>query len=178
MKILLIFLCILCINAYEMIWENLNNAQREVAFRIYNVAKPLGLEMTMIAIAWQESRLGETPLNLQDPSCGAHHIQITNFLRLSGLKDTPLTRNIYCNNLIKDVELSTITAIEIFKTFRVFHKGAYDSAIKSYNGGYNFASSEAKRYATDKYYRQVYRNVKYLEALRHSVFEKSRQEKR
>lgn len=152
--------------AEELLLENLDSTQRDNAFKIYKIAKPVGYEMTMIAIAWQESRLGKYPVNLQDPSCGAHHIHIYNFLKLKGIKDTSLNRNVYCSILINDIVLSTITALEMFLNFKKFHKDSYSKAIKSYNGGYQFANIAKKAKQTEAYYRQVYKNVKYLESKR------------
>lgn len=155
------------LGAQELLkWEKLDEGQKETALKIYKLAKPSGYEMTMIAIAWKESRLGKYPINLQDPSCGAHHIQIVNYINLFKIKDTPLNRNIYCSKLIEDIAISTYTALEIFLTFKAFHKNNYSKAIRSYNAGYSLDNNKGM-----KYYEEVYNNVKELEKIREKIFE-------
>lgn len=142
----------------ELVWDNLNPKQKATAQAIYFLAKPYKLELTLISIAWQESRLGLVPINLQDPSCGVHHIHIAYYLKHHKLKDTAQNRNKYCNALIEDIALSTTSALDTLLFFKKYHKGDYSLMVKSYNAGFNTKSLQA-----DTYYKQVYHNVKILE---------------
>lgn len=161
---LLLLLMVICIillcqiaKGEELVWDNLTPKQKAIAQEIYFLAKPYNLELTLVSIAWQESRLGLIPINLQDPSCGVHHIHITYYLKQHKLKDTAHNRNKYCNALIEDIELSTASAIETLLFFKKYHKGNYSLMIKSYNAGFNTHLAQA-----DTYYKQVYHNVKVL----------------
>lgn len=147
MKKLILLLSITLCFGESLEWTNLNRQQRINAIEIYKIAKPYNLAETMISIAWQESRLGLIPINISDPSCGIHHINLKTFLRLKGKKDNPANRNYYCNRLIQDINLSTNTAIEVFNNFKDYHRGNYSKAIKSYNAGYNIKNRQAIEYA-------------------------------
>lgn len=128
-------------------WEMLTDEQREVAKRIYDVAILHDLAETMIAIAWQESRLGKIAINLADnASCGVHHIHIKTYLWLNGIKSTITNKNYWCAALIKSPELSTISAITLFERARTHFRGDYNAAIKSHNAGYNIHSKAANNY--------------------------------
>lgn len=148
----------------EINWNKLSKEQRSIAREVYNLSKPYGLELTLVAIAWQESRLGLVPINLQDPSCGVHHINVKTYLNLHKLKDTSYNRNWYCNRLISDLQLSTSTALEVLIWYRNYHKGDYAKMVKSYNAGFNTRLKQA-----DRYYQDVYHNVRILEGLRHQL---------
>lgn len=145
----------------EIDWDKLSEQQKAQARQIYHLGKPYQLELTLISIAWQESRLGLAPVNIQDPSCGSHHINIRTYLNLHKLKNSAHNRNWYCNRLISDLQLSTATAIEVLLWYKNYHKGNYSKMIKSYNAGFNIKIPQA-----DKYYKEVYHNVKILETLR------------
>lgn len=165
----LLFALLLClfflfsgkVRADELVWDNLSEQQKVVARQIYNLGKPYQLELTLVSIAFQESRLGLIPINLQDPSCGVHHINVKTYLNLHKLKDTSYNRNWYCNRLISDLQLSTSTALEILIWSRNYYKGNYAKMIKSYNAGLKIHLKQA-----EKYYNEVYHNVKVLETLR------------
>lgn len=148
-------------NSEELQWDNLSEEQRLLARKIYYLTKPYDLELTMVAIAWQESRLGMVPINLQDPSCGVTHINLHTYLKLRKLSDTPYNRNWYCNRLINDLSLSVATSLEVLLWYKNYHKGNYSKMVKSYNAGFNINTK-----AADKYYKEVYHNVKILDGLR------------
>lgn len=158
-----ILLFIICpkLNSSELKWEKLSEQQKNTARDIYRLGKPYNLENTLVAIAWQESRLGLVPINLQDPSCGVMHINVKTYLGLHKLKDTPYNRNWYCNRLLSDLHLTISTAIEVLLWYKNYHRGNYSKMVKSYNAGFNTHLPQA-----DKYYKEVFHNVKILQTLK------------
>lgn len=133
-------------------WNNLTDEQRNNAIAIYEIASKYDLQETMIAIAWQESRLGKISINLEDKaSCGIHHVHIKTFLWQNGIKNTITNRNIYCLELIKNVELSTENAIKFFQYAKNKWKGNHKKAIMSYNAGFNLKNNKI----AESYYKSV-----------------------
>lgn len=153
-RLLFTLLCVYTTSLAEKLeWKNLDEEQIEVAKKVYEIAKESDLAETMIAISWQESRLGKIPINLSDKSsCGVQHVHIKTYMWMNNIKDTPLNRNLYCSNLIKDVELSTNAAIKYFLYAKKRHKGNHEKAIKSYNGGFDLKRVEK---AVNEYYKNV-----------------------
>lgn len=147
-----IFLLFLAVFMYadKLDWYELDREQQVNAMIIYEYAKPYDLAETMIAIAWQESRLGRIPINLEDKaSCGVHHVHIKTFLWQNNIKDTVTNRNKYCVALIKDVELSTENAIKFFLYAKKKHNGNHNKAIMSYNAGFKLENNvKATTYLT------------------------------
>lgn len=147
--LLILTFAILAMFAEPLKWESLSYEQRLTAVKIYNVAESYDLAETMIAIAWQESRLGLVPINLDDPSCGVFHFTAKTYLWQNGMKNTLHNRNVVCMNLINSVELSTENAIKYFLRMKKHFKGNHDKAIKSYNAGYKINSKRAKKYGEE-----------------------------
>lgn len=168
--ILLITFISSCFGFEEFNYDKLDNKQRELAKLIYQRGDEHSLGATLVALAWQESRLGRYPINLSDPSgsCGIFHQVVKHYLTQHKLLDTKLNRNIACGNLIYDNDLAITQAIEVLLFWKRYHEAKrnfpyYPNMIKSYNGGTK--SSEA----SDKYYKQVYHNVKIIEGLRNKI---------
>lgn len=167
--ILLLTLTAFCFGG-SLKWEKLTDEQRDVAKRIYEVAILHDLAETMIAIAWQESRLGKIAINLADrASCGVHHIHIKTYLWLNGIKNTITNQNYWCVELIKSPELSTISAITLFERAKTHFKGDFNSAIKSHNAGYNINSTAANDYlkSVRAYMQDAKKVVEIIETLNH-----------
>lgn len=144
----LLFLCVFVGFGFgaEFEWHNLNEKQKTFAKLIYRLVDDKDLRLTLIAIAWQESRLNEAPVNLQDPSCSAFHILIPVYLNQNGISDNAFNRNLHCGKLINDPVLSIRTAEKALKTWLKYHKEDLNKAIQSYNGGYNYNSNAAQGY--------------------------------
>lgn len=141
----LIFLC-LSINADELRWYELSNEQQKIAKIIYRLVDDKDERLALIAIAFQESKLGKIPINIQDPSCGAFHILLPVYLKAKNVSDNTYNRNLYCSELINDTVLSTKIALENLHYWRNYHKGDLYAAIKSYNTGFGYNSQQAKNY--------------------------------
>lgn len=160
MKYLLILLFPLLLFSEKLEWNNLSEEQRMTAVAIYDIASKYNLAETMIAIAWQESRLGKIPINLEDKaSCGVHHIHIKTFLWLNNIPNTVTNRNIYCMELINDLALDVENAIKFFDFAKNKWNGDHNKAIMSYNAGFNLKNNEkAKQY--HKYVKQYMEDAK------------------
>ena len=174
MRLLILLLPVLIWGAEKLDVNKLSDQQLENAFKIYAIAKEHDLADTMIAIAWQESRLGEIPLNLEDKaSCGIHHIHIKTFLWQNGIKNNVRNRNYYCSKLISDIELSTQNAVKYFEYAKRKYKGDHRKAIVAYNAGFskgndkraaNYLSSVVANLEPANELTTMFRNIEQLEA--------------
>ncbi|RTI48602.1 hypothetical protein C3I27_04060 [Campylobacter jejuni] len=144
-------------NAGEFRYEKLNLQQVETMIKLYQMGKPYDLGLTLIAIGWEESRLGEYPVNIQDPSCGITHIHLKTYMKMNNLQDTPFLRNKYCSQLIDNPALAIQTSINLLLYWKDYHKGDYSKMIKSYNAG--FKTEQGKRY-----YTKIQRTVQYMKS--------------
>ena len=121
--------------------ETLNLEQKRVMAKTYIKAKPYGLELQFMAIAWQESKFGKEPINLNDPSCGVFHNLIDTVMDYNGFSRTNnYLRNSVCAKLIKDFDYSFHHALEVVLFFMDYHKGDWRKAIASYNAGFRTTS--------------------------------------
>lgn len=145
---------------HELIWDNLTNEQKQYARIIWDRAK--NYRLTMIALAWQESRLGQSLENPKDPSAGIIHILLPTFLKINGKKDTPKNRQMARELLIAYPYVSIDTSILIFEHFLKYHApknkeildineaiDVYKKSIKSFNCGYNINKEKCNRYYND-----------------------------
>lgn len=137
---------------YEKEFLELTPKQLERAKDIYIRAKPYGLDFaaTALSIAWQESNLGEYPLNIQDPSCSMWHIQINYYLKRKNIKNTAFNKNKHCSILIADNDLAFEAFLEVYRLWEEVHKKKKmktEFIIRSYNVGYNVYSNAAIRYS-------------------------------
>ncbi|MGX2972917.1 hypothetical protein [Helicobacter sp. T3_23-1059] len=145
-------------------WDDLEETQKTLLKKLWNVGKPYDLHYALIAISYAESRLGLYPLNLQTYDCGVLHINIKSYLRFNKIKDSPLNRNIYCGNLIVNEDLSINAALDTLQYFYEYwakrKKNPLEYAIKSYNAGFKVHSTTAQ-----KYYNKVYKNIQEVKKL-------------
>ncbi|TQR61606.1 hypothetical protein [Campylobacter troglodytis] len=144
--IFILLLSFLLLNANELKWHELDNNQKRTAKIIYRMVEDKDERLALIAIAFQESKLGKFPINIQDPSCGAFHILLPTYLNTKNIIDSSYNRNVHCSELINDTVLSTKTALEILHFWKSYHRGNLENAIKSYNTGFNFNSPQANAY--------------------------------
>lgn len=150
--------------SHTLNWDDLEETQKTLLKKLWNVGKPYDLHYALIAISYAESRLGLYPLNLQTYDCGVLHINIKSYLRFNKIKDSPLNRNIYCGNLIVNEDLSINAALDTLQYFYEYwakrKKNPLEYAIKSYNAGFKVHSATAQ-----KYYNKVYKNIQEIKKL-------------
>lgn len=160
---------------HELIWNNLTKQQKEYAQLIYEVGYEHTLSLTLIAISWEESRLGLVQENRSDGKYGSYglmHILLETYMNLYKIKNTPENRERVKENLKKYPNINIDAAITILYHFRdyfapknsndIVHLDEitriYSSMIKAYNCGYNI-----KRPACDRYYKNVLHQIELLE---------------
>ena len=151
-------------------WDSLDSGQKKHAKYIYNIVQDKDVAIMMVAIAYQESRLGLTPVNLSDPGCGVFHTMMPIYLRKHKIKDTPLNRNIHCGKILHDKAIDYRTAFEGIEYWIGVHRNnkakiaklkpnqltkkqklamnasITELVIRSYNKGFNYDVDFATKY--------------------------------
>lgn len=157
---------------HELIWDNLTKEQKQYAQIIFDKTQKSGYTLTMIALAWQESRLGEALENPNDPSAGVIHILLPTFLKINGKADTLKNRQMARELLINYPSVSIDTAIQVFTHFVRYHRPkkqelsieealeVYKKAIKSFNCGYKIDNPKCGRY-----YKDIMHHISMLEKI-------------
>lgn len=116
--------------------QNMEERQLQKLLTIYDKAKDTDYAMTLVSIAWKESRGSSWPVNLQDPSCGPFHNKVSNVIIREELEDSDLMRNIVCGRLINDLDFAIKHAILELDVWNRKHDGKWRNIIASYNGGH------------------------------------------
>lgn len=116
--------------------QNIEAHQLQKLLTIYEKAKDTDYAMTLVSIAWKESRGSSWPVNLQDPSCGPFHNKVKNVIIREELEDTDLMRNIVCGRLINDLDFAIKHAILELEVWDRTHDGKWRNMLASYNGGH------------------------------------------
>jgi len=144
-------------------FQNLTAKQYSVFYKTWSKAKEFDLAYTMTAIAWQESRLGEYPLNLSDPSCGVFHVMP------STLTENKWKQSRLCERLVADYDFSFSVALQRFKYWYNYWKSkgcssatAWKRAVCSYNAGYNWKKGLP-------YYRKIVTIIKQIKKFRQTL---------
>jgi hypothetical protein len=157
--ILLTNIC-LCVGALPEEWKALTSHQQESIRASYEYGVPFDLGWTLAAIEWQESAGGKYLVNLQDPSAGAHHININTYMsrHRDEIEDTPFNRNVVAQWLIDSHILScreAITELTYWKNER--HNGSWSKTVRSYRAGNRWESP-----AGWQYYKSITARINFL----------------
>lgn len=133
---------------YKQLYK-LDSKQKEVMFASYEVGKKYDLGYTLVAIAWNESNLGEKNVNKTDGrygSYGPYHALMDTVLSKYGLRGTKHTRDVIAERLKTDFEFSSnevIAELKYWKERWKHHPDQYDRMIASYNAGTKGLNSTA-----------------------------------
>jgi len=143
--------------------RNLSYQQKEVLQYVYIRAKEFNLELTMTAIAWQESQFGEYELDLGDPSCGIFHVMPALLAVKVGLNNNNWNRSRLCEKLIQDKDFSFSAALLELKYWQNYWKSqhvtrVWSHMVASYNGGYNIDIK------TNMYLKHIIHKIRLLKA--------------
>jgi len=141
-KILLVIFLAFSLNATSL--RNLSYQQKEILQYVYSRAKEFDLQLTMTAIAWQESQFGQFELDLHDPSCGIFHVMPALLAVKVGLDNNNWNRSRLCEKLIEDKDFSFSAALLELKYWQNYWrsqhvKRVWSHMVASYNGGYNIS---------------------------------------
>lgn len=124
--------------------ENLSFSQREVLLKTYIKAKPFDYHLTMMAIAWKESKFGKYPINLEDPSCGVFH----NLIDTVAKGADRYTKNRICSSLIQDFDYSFSESLKVLKYFENYWRNKrgdqylWSKTVASYNAGFKWGNGK------------------------------------
>ena len=126
--------------------ETLAPTQLYVLNETYVKGNDFDYGLTMSAIAWQESRLGLVPINVDDVSCGVFHNLLKSVASRHNLSPTLANRNMLCMRLINDYDFSFAEALAELKYWENYwqSKGVskvWSHTVASYNGGFKASLS-------------------------------------
>ena len=124
-------------------WNNLSHKQKSTIAHSYFVGKRYNLELTMAAIAWQESAGGRYQIGNND--YGIYQINIKYYLEHFGIKDSYHNRSKYATLLIVNPETSEAYVIDKLIYLRNRHNGSYLKVWKHYNGSNDKATAYSYR---------------------------------
>ena len=122
--------------------------------KLIAAGKPYDLSKTLVAIAIQESNLGQVKVNLQDPSCGVTMVHLKYFLKRYKIKDTSFNRNLACQRLIDNDDLAISESVVILNYWKSRLCGKWGCTSSqwmkvwsAYNSGNNYNGKQGKAYA-------------------------------
>jgi hypothetical protein len=115
--------------------EGLTETQVGILNQAYDYGKPYGWGQTLAAIAWKESGGGKFLINLQDPSVGVFHVNVTKVVKHLGYKDTPFNRNRAAQVAMEEFEVSAHIAVMELAYWSVKRGRTWRQTVASYNAG-------------------------------------------
>jgi len=138
--------------------DSLSKKQYTNLIWVYKQGKKYDLELTLTAIAWQESAFGKYPINLSDPSGGLFHNLLGSVCYRLELTPNQWNQSRILERLIRDKEFALQQAIAELHYWKGYWKVRnkrylWKYMISSYNGGHK---------GNIRYYRNIVKKVKYL----------------
>jgi len=165
---LIITLIILLSTLQATSLKNLSINQQVTMRYVFEKGKEYDLQLTLTAIAWQESQFGLYVINIQDVSCGVFHIMPKSLIKRTDLKNNGWNQSRLCERLIEDIDFSISASVLELKFWLNYweSKGVskvWSHAVSSYNGG--FKGKVNSKYVQDvktkiKLLRKYYENTK------------------
>lgn len=110
----------------------LTKEQLQLAYDILQLEQ----DITLVAIAYKESRLGQVSINLSDPSCGVFHTHLRFLLKSKNISYTLVNKNHICSKLL-NLSYSVEKTKEILTYFSNYYKGNELKYLQAYNSGFN-----------------------------------------
>ena len=164
-------------NTNKLMYElnHLSTSQYEVLLKTYAKGSAFNLELTMTAIAWQESYFGKWKINLADPSFGVFHNLISSVMERHNLKGN-WNRSRIAEKLLDDYDYSFAESLAELTFWRMYWKNkkiprVWSHMVMSYNAGSNYNNGKNylkhirfKIYALKKYIKQhkkIFHEIKY-----------------
>lgn len=137
-KYLLTLLIIFSFNTYAKdqceFLDNLSPYQRSVAYQAYRAGQPFDLELTTVAIAWQESKLGIYKIRYRhnELSVGVAHTLVK--YKTKGM--TNFERDIWVQEMIQDDARSINIMIQDLLYWKNIFNGSWKKMVQGYNAGF------------------------------------------
>jgi len=155
--ILLLFSLFLYASPFKKI-DSLTTKQYNNLIWVYKQGKKYNLELTLTAIAWQESKFGKYPINLSDPSGGLFHNLLGSVCYRLELTPNQWNQSRILEKLISDKEFALQQAVAELYYWKSYwkvrnKKYLWKRMISSYNGGHK---------GNVKYYRDIVKKIRYL----------------
>lgn len=141
-------------NQYDFFTES----QKEVLNFAYDYGRDHDLSYSLAAIAWQESQAGLFLIDFQGQTAGIWHVSVDGVINRNQkmYKDTPFIRNLVAQKLMNNRKFCAKEAVKELLYWKNKRSNWVD-IWASYNGGYNYESRQAQRYA-----REVAEKIKFL----------------
>jgi hypothetical protein len=167
MKYITILLITLTVNLFaqrietvkEDLWfleHKMTRHQLHTAIKIYRMGRPYNLQYTCVAIAWQESHLGEWKLNLSDPSAGVFHELLPQLAVRLGKKPNNWNNSRLAENLMHlDYAFKTFII-----TFSIKQQMCYNNGYTSAESNWRCAVMAYNSYNNETYYRNIVNKIK------------------
>ena len=129
---------------YEL--NHLSTSQYKILLKTYAKASAFDMQLTMTAIAWQESDFGKWKINLGDPSFGVFHNLISSVMSRHHL-DGRWNESRMAEKLLNDYDFSfseTLSELEFWKNYwknkRVSR--VWSHMVMSYNAGFDYSNGK------------------------------------
>jgi len=155
--ILILFSLFLYASPFKKI-DSLTTEQYNNLIWIYQQGKKYDLELSLTAIAWQESQFGKYPINLSDPSGGLFHNLLGSVCYRLNLAPNQWNQSRILERLISDKKFALQQAVAELYYWKNYwkvrnKKYLWKRMISSYNGGHK---------GNIKYYKNIVKKVRYL----------------
>lgn len=115
--------------------DKLSYQQRLIATQAYRLGEPYDLGLTMVAVAWQESKLGKYKMRYgkgKDVSVGVMHSNV--YWKTKEM--SAFSRGVWVENMMNNNALSLQTGLEDLLKWKKSYKGVYKGMLNGYNAGY------------------------------------------
>lgn len=139
---------------FEEDFDKLSQQQLDVLYQVAERAYPFDMGYSAAAMAWQESNLGEWPVDIAGKSCGVFHKIIPNYMKDKKMTINSFKTNVVCADFMNDINLATAVYIEDMHYWKTSlqkrgYKGKelWDMMFRSYNAGYRLENKDGIRYS-------------------------------
>lgn len=120
--------------------EGLSDYQKDVMYKIHHISRPYNLQLTAIAIAWKESKLGKYKVRMgntkYDRSFGVMHT--VTYWKTKGM--TPFEKGVLIQSLIQDDVKSITLGLEDILYWQRMARFDWKKGIAMYNAGSSYSN--------------------------------------
>lgn len=139
---------------FEEDFDKLSQQQLDVLHQVAERAYPFDMGYSAAAMAWQESNLGEWPVDIAGKSCGVFHKIIPNYMKDKKMTINSFKTNVVCADFMNDINLATSAYLDDMHYWKTSlqkrgYKGKelWDMMFRSYNAGYRLENKDGIRYS-------------------------------